>query len=145
MTTEFELSRFLPYLLNQAAEASGEEFQAHYRAKYGMLRTEWRVLFHIGCYGKMSAKDICNRASIHKTKVSRAVSALEAKRFVLRSENETDRRFEYLDLTKTGTGVFKELQAAAETYETKLTENFTHKELESLRINLERLSKGKRL
>jgi DNA-binding MarR family transcriptional regulator len=78
----FSLPEFLPYLLNQAAEAVGKDFQSYYRDKYGMLRTEWRVLFHLGCYGDMTAKRICELASVHKTKVSRAVSALEAKRYV---------------------------------------------------------------
>jgi ATP-dependent Lon protease len=41
-----------------------------------MLRTEWRVLFHLGIYGEMTATDIVNRARIHKTKVSRAVQKL---------------------------------------------------------------------
>ncbi len=81
---DFNLPHFLPYLLNQAAEAASAGFQAHYRGKYGMLRTEWRVLFHLGCYGRMSAKQICSKAKIHKTKVSRAVRELEAKRLLFR-------------------------------------------------------------
>ena len=38
----FELTHFLPYLLNQAAEASSLAFQRTYKDRYGMLRTEWR-------------------------------------------------------------------------------------------------------
>ena len=38
-----ELTHFLPYLLNQAAEASSLAFQRTYKDRYGMLRTEWRV------------------------------------------------------------------------------------------------------
>ena len=44
----FELSAFTPYLLNQAAEAQSDVFSRNYRDLYGMLRTEWRVLFHLG-------------------------------------------------------------------------------------------------
>jgi hypothetical protein len=57
-----------------------------YKDRYGMLRTEWRVLFHLGRYGAMSAREISRRAGIHKTKVSRAVAALERKRFLERRE-----------------------------------------------------------
>ena len=42
----FDLQLFLPYLLNQAAEESSLSFQRVYKDRYGMLRTEWRVLFH---------------------------------------------------------------------------------------------------
>ena len=45
---EFNLHDFLPYLLNQAAEESSLAFQQIYKGRYGMLRTEWRVLFHLG-------------------------------------------------------------------------------------------------
>jgi hypothetical protein len=42
---DFDLQLFLPYLLNQAAEDSSLSFQRVYKDRYGMLRTEWRVLF----------------------------------------------------------------------------------------------------
>ena len=35
----FDLWQFLPYLLNQAAEASSLEFQQVYKERYGLLRT----------------------------------------------------------------------------------------------------------
>ena len=68
---DFALQDFLPYLLNRAAEESSLGFQKHYKNRYGMLRTEWRVLFHLGNYGEMTAKEIGSRAKIHKTKISR--------------------------------------------------------------------------
>ncbi len=90
--TVFEIQDFLPYLLAQAADALSIEFQHYYKSRYGMLRTEWRVLFRLGSYGDMTARDICIRARIHKTKVSRAVAALERMRFLSREELPTDRR-----------------------------------------------------
>ena len=35
--SDFDLQDFLPYLLNQAAEASSLEFQQLYKDRYGML------------------------------------------------------------------------------------------------------------
>ncbi|MEP4555719.1 MarR family transcriptional regulator, partial [Tateyamaria sp.] len=70
--SDFDISHFMPYLLNQAADASSVEFQRFYKERYGMLRTEWRVLFHLGRYGQLTAGEICERAHIHKTKISRA-------------------------------------------------------------------------
>ncbi|MEL6809365.1 MAG: helix-turn-helix domain-containing protein, partial [Pseudomonadota bacterium] len=68
---DFDVRMFLPYLLNQAAEAASLEFQNVYKDRYGMLRNEWRVLFHLGIYGRMTASDIGARAQMHKTKISR--------------------------------------------------------------------------
>lgn len=126
--SDFDLRDFLPYLLNQAAEESSLVFQAYYRSHYGMLRTEWRTLFHLGRYGDMTAKDICERARLHKTKVSRAVAALERKRYLVRKEIESDRRHEMLSLTGTGQRVFKDLYEAAARYEAQLMSAFTEEE-----------------
>lgn len=136
----FHLPHFLPYLLNQAAEAAGQDFQAYYRARYGMLRTEWRVLFHLGCYGPLPAKRICEMASIHKTKVSRAVAALEGKRYLSRSQVEADRRIEVLSLTAAGRNVFDDLSGAAARFEAELVNDLTAEELRILRRGLLKLS-----
>src|SRR6056297_494440 len=77
---EFELTEFTPYLLNAAAEAQSLRFSRVYKDRYGMLRTEWRVLFHLGRHGAMSAREISQRASTHKPKVSRMLALGEISR-----------------------------------------------------------------
>ena len=136
---EFDLGRFLPYVLSQAAEATSMGFQKFYRQRYGMLRTEWRVLFHLGRYGEMTAKEICERASLHKTKVSRAVHALEAKRFLSRMPQKQDRRLETLSLTRQGVAVYDDLYETARSYDAALARHFTEQERAVLRHCLEKL------
>ena len=116
----FDLRDFMPYLLNQAADATSRDFETHYKEKYGMLRTEWRVVFHLGRYGELTAKDICDHARIHKTKVSRAVRALEEKRFLRRKERAEDRRHEALILTAQGKSVYDDLYRAAQEFDDAL-------------------------
>jgi DNA-binding MarR family transcriptional regulator len=138
---DFDLSRFLPYALNQAAEATSIGFQNQYRQRYSMLRTEWRVLFHLGRYGDMTAKEICERASMHKTKVSRAVRALEQKRYLLREPQEHDRRHETLSLTRQGQAVYKDLYKSAKVYDAELSAHFTSEERDILNRCLEKIAK----
>ena len=45
---DFQLDDFLPYLLTNAAEATGRAFSAHYRDAYGMSRAQWRIMAHLG-------------------------------------------------------------------------------------------------
>ncbi|MEL6170307.1 MAG: MarR family transcriptional regulator [Pseudomonadota bacterium] len=116
----FALEQFLPYLLNLAAEECGRGFQAVYKSRYGMLRTEWRVLFHLGLHGEMTARDISMRARTHKTKISRAVAALELKRFLKRDRSTRDRRHEVLRLTSAGEAAFDDLSATASAFDAKL-------------------------
>ena len=136
----FDLQNFLPYLLNQAAEASSLGFQRYYRDTYGMLRTEWRVIFHLGRYGTMTAKEICKRARIHKTKVSRAVAALESKRFLSRAVLPNDRRHEELTLTRTGEVAYVDLSREAARFDAELVRTISEADQEILRQCLRRIS-----
>lgn len=137
---DFDLQNFLPYLLNRAAEESSLEFQQVYKNKYGMLRTEWRVLFHLGAFGEMTASTIVTRARIHKTKISRAVQKLVEKRFVARERSEDDRRHEFLCLTPLGLAAYRDLRDVAEEYDHTLAAKFTTGEIALLRGMLRRLA-----
>lgn len=137
---DFELQSFLPYLLNQAAEESSLAFQQVYKNKYGMLRSEWRVLFHLGAFGRLTATDVVMRARIHKTKISRAVSKLVEKRFVTRERSEDDRRQEFLTLTTAGELAYRDLRQVAEAYDKEVSKKFTDGEVRLLRMMLKRLA-----
>ncbi|GGH36976.1 transcriptional regulator, MarR family [Cribrihabitans marinus] len=142
MTEEdsFDLRDFLPFLLNQAAEESSLEFQQVYKDRFGMLRTEWRVLFHLGMYGELTAKEIGERAKIHKTKISRAVAKLAQRRYLTRTRDANDRRSERLALTTAGRAVYRELRGVAQTYDARLAAQFTTGEAALLRMMLRRLA-----
>lgn len=118
--TAFQLERFLPYLLNQAAEATSRGFHAAYRDKYGLTRTQWRVLANLGQFGAMTARDICALSHIEKTKVSRAISALEVSEILTRTTSKQDRRVEILALTAKGAAVFADLGQLALAYDASL-------------------------
>ena len=116
----FDLESFLPYLLNQAAEATSRAFQAVYRDRYGMTRTQWRVLAHLGQFGAMTARDICARSHIEKTKVSRAVAALEGDGMLARAPSPGDGRAEILSLTARGRAAYAELGNLAQAHDRTL-------------------------
>lgn len=136
----FDLQFFLPYLLNQAAEEASLAFQQVYKSKYGMLRAEWRVLFHLGIYGELTATDIGTRARMHKTKISRAVQKLEERRFIKRVRDASDRRAERLSLTAAGIAAYDDLREVAATYDAKLTAGFAPQDVVRLREMLITLS-----
>lgn len=117
---DFDLEHFLPYLLNQAAEATSHGFHTTYRDRYGMTRTQWRVLANLGKFGAMTARDICAISHVEKTKVSRAVSALEQAGHLTRTPSATDRRAEILSLTDQGRTVFQDLGQLATQYNATL-------------------------
>jgi DNA-binding MarR family transcriptional regulator len=116
----FDLQEFLPYLLNQAAEAASRGFQDIYRDTYSMTRTQWRVMANLGKFGAMTARDICTISHIEKTKVSRAVAHLEREGLLARSPSEKDRRAEILSLTEKGQTAFADLGQRALDYDRAL-------------------------
>lgn len=136
---DFDVSQFLPYLLNQTAEQTSRAFQEVYRARYGMQRTEWRVLFHLGQYGAMTAAGISRRAMIDKVKISRAVRALSDKDFLRRDRDARDGRAEILHLTPSGQAAFEDLRKEAESYECGLEEKLSAKDMAALKTALARL------
>ncbi len=137
---QFDLQDFLPYLLNQAAEESSLGFQQVYKGRYGMLRTEWRVLFHLGIYGQMTAREIGRRSKMHKTKISRAVAKLSERRYLTRTRDEADRRLEYLELTTAGMRAYRDLREVALEYNAGLLEQFSEEEAKVLRRLLRKLA-----
>lgn len=137
----FDLELFLPYLLNQASEVSSLSFQSYYKDRYGMLRTEWRVLFHLGLYGSMTASEIGTRARMHKTKISRAVHRLNKRRFVNRTRDDDDRRLEHLALTAQGQAAYAHLRDVAKAYDARLTAQLSDEEAAVLRTALVKLGR----
>ncbi|MFX7763927.1 MarR family transcriptional regulator, partial [Acinetobacter baumannii] len=90
------LERFLPYRLSRITSAVSLEFRTVYGAHHDLTVPEWRVLATLGQFEAMGAKAIGVHSSMHKTKVSRAVRALDERRWLKRHESDTDRREEIL-------------------------------------------------
>lgn len=138
----FDLDQFLPYLLNQAAEATSAAFQVHYRAEYGMTRTQWRVMANLGKHGAMTAVEICRTTYIDKTKVSRAVLALETAGLLLRGAVARDRRQESLTLTKAGQDAFAVLGQRALAFDKALQDRLGAEQAKVLADVLRGLADG---
>jgi DNA-binding MarR family transcriptional regulator len=138
----FDLDAFLPYLLNQAAEVTSQNFQAVYKIEFGMTRTQWRVMANLGKHGTMTASEICRLTFIEKTKMSRAVLALEENGFLSRSSTVGDRRSEKLSLTPSGKAAFSVLGQKAAAFDLDLRKRLGRQGAEKLESVLRILMNG---
>lgn len=138
--TDFDLLRFLPYLLLQAAEQTGEAFAARYRSSHNISRTQWRIISHLGAAGEMTASQICQQARLHKTEVSRAVGRLEGRGWLDRRKDSGDRRAALLRLTASGAAVYLDLTRAATGFQAELAARTGPELLEELIEPLKRLA-----
>ena len=118
--TDFSLDDFLPYQLAVIAEAVSREFSADYRDRFGLSRADWRVIVHVWAAGPVSVREVHARVDMHKSKVSRAASRLEAAGLIRKAQNSDDRRLLRLTLTGKGREMMDALLPLASAYEEKL-------------------------
>jgi DNA-binding MarR family transcriptional regulator len=137
-----KLSQFLPYQLNHLAETVSRSFSKIYADQYGIGIPEWRVIATLGEYQSMTARDISKATSMHKTKVSRAVAALEKRDFIERDVNPEDQREQSLKLSATGAQMYEELVPQALAYSEKLQDALTAEQKTILSEIFERLHKA---
>jgi DNA-binding MarR family transcriptional regulator len=137
-----KLSQFLPYQLNHLAETVSRSFSKIYADKYGIGIPEWRVIATLGEYQSMTARDISKATSMHKTKVSRAVAALEKRDFIERDVNPEDQREQSLKLSTNGSQMYEELVPQALAYSEKLQNALTADQKVILADMFERLHKA---
>lgn len=116
------LEGFLPYRLARAAEIISRQFATLYRERHGLTRPEWRTLATIGQFNRITATEIGAHSSMHKTKVSRAIRALEERKWITRQVDQTDRRVEHIELTREGRTHYRDLVTLAHSYEARLVE-----------------------
>ncbi|MEZ5811754.1 MAG: MarR family transcriptional regulator [Rhizobiaceae bacterium] len=132
-----QLEAFTPYRLLRAAEEVSRRFARHYKDRHGMTRPEWRTLATIGQFDTITAKQIGSHSSMHKTKISRAVRALEQRRWLERSTDEHDRRIEHLRLTRAGRRAYEELVEIARGFERDLVGRVGSEGFGNLRLGLD--------
>jgi DNA-binding MarR family transcriptional regulator len=114
------LEAFLPYRLMVAAEKISLGFSKIYKEKYDLSRPEWRVLATLAQFKRATATEVGAHSSMHKTKVSRAVFVLEKRKWLVRKTDESDRRVEWLELTREGKAKFLVLAKLAREYESQV-------------------------
>lgn len=130
------LDEFLPFRLARAAEQVSRRFAALYRDRHGLTRPEWRTLANIGQHGRLTATQIGAHASMHKTKVSRAIASLEKRKWLERTTDERDRRIEHIELTREGRRHYLDLAGLARDYEARLRDELGPEGAEALNRGL---------
>ena len=134
-----DLDRFLPYRLDILAEGVSRALSRIYKDRYGLGVPEWRVLAHLGQYAPITAKTIGAHSRMHKTKISRAVAALEQLGFLARNGRSEDRREELLSLTAKGRAAYDDLAPKAADFARHLLDDLSAVERRALESAIDRL------
>ena len=81
------LSLFVPYRMVNLATNISNALSKIYRTEFDVSNAEWRILARLAEHEKLIAKDVGKVTFMDKSKVSRAVSALEDKGLLLREKD----------------------------------------------------------
>lgn len=118
----FDLDSFLPYQLVVVAARISRDFAELYQQKHDISVAEWRVLAHLSRSGHVSVREIHQRVDMDKSKVSRAVTRLEAAKHVFKRTHPTDRRLLELELTESGRAIVADIAPLAQEFEAQLAQ-----------------------
>jgi DNA-binding MarR family transcriptional regulator len=139
------LEDFLPYRLNVLASLTSNALAQIYAERFGLSIPAWRVIVTLGQYEVRTARDIAAHGVMHKSTISRAVSALEQRGLILRRPNQDDRREELLALTPAGRGIYEALAPQALAFEDRLVAVLTPDEQETFAVLVDKLSRHARM
>lgn len=135
----FNLDKFLPYRLSQLTNQMSRDLAALYEEKFGINRTQWRVMSVLLSSGEQTAQSIAHKTVMDKSVISRAVKGLIAKEYVRRGVSQTDGRTAPLKLTAWGQRIANEIAYLVTEEERKYKSRLTRQEQEQLEHILSRL------
>jgi DNA-binding MarR family transcriptional regulator len=126
---DHDLDHSVGYLLNRAARIIAARFSDDLKS-YDINLQEWRVLAALRHDDHQTLSDLASHTGSELSYLSRAVSALESKGYVRRSESSSDRRNIHLSLTAAGTAIVSELSPRAWQIERRSVKGVSARELE---------------
>jgi DNA-binding MarR family transcriptional regulator len=141
---KFELSDYLPYLLNRAGARIAQSFEAMTRERHGITLPMWRVLAVLRVTDGLRVGQLAERTTIEVSTLSRLLGAMEKlglverRRPPMRSESE-DARTVTIHVTPEGRAMTARIIPEAERYQTIALDGFAPEEARVLKAMLLRL------
>lgn len=133
------LERYLPYRLSILSNKVSGIIAEHYKNKFALSVTEWRIMAVLGEYPDISADEVSSKTRIEKSLISRAVSRLLQRHLIIRDVDSSDRRRSQLALTETGLAVYDDIVPLSYEYEQLLQQCFSEEERKEFSRLIDRL------
>ena len=135
------LKQFVPYRMVHLSSNISLALSKIYKQEFDISIAQWRVLAQLAERQKLYSKDIGEITSMDKSKVSRAVKALESKGHLLRKTDKQDNRAAYLSLTAKGLTLYQKIVPKALQWERQLISVLDTSEQTALMKILDKLDK----
>jgi DNA-binding MarR family transcriptional regulator len=135
----FDLSDYLPYLVNRVGSALVQRFTQEALARHDLTIAMWRVLVALAHAGAQRQIDIAGLTSIEVSTLSRLVTRLIQRGFVTRLRSKSSNREVNVGLTAKGARLVAELIPIAQRLERTALAGVPTPELEAAKRGLRRM------
>jgi DNA-binding MarR family transcriptional regulator len=135
------LDERVSYRLSVIAKRLEQTLSALHAKKLGISVNNWKIMRVIGFFGPLSATELGNRTSLDPDKITRAVDVLVQRGYVIRKDDEADRRRVVLTLSAKGRRMHDKIEMVASTMEAEFLSVLTAVESSVLRSALTKLER----
>jgi len=139
MSTSLRLQDFLPYRCTSLAQRISLSLSRIYTERFGISVADWRILVTLAEHGELTARDLTERTSMDKVRVSRALASMEERSLVLRRPCPQDSRASQVRLTAAGKSLYRRVVPEALAWEQGLVSALTPREQSSLYALIDKL------
>lgn len=140
---EFQLSSFFPYQTRIFYKHVSESVARIYEEEYGMKPYEWRTLAILGMSNTYTPAELVALSSMDKVTVSRAISSLTKRGWLLSRSNEIDGRSRILRTSAKGQKVFARLMPMMRNVEQSILSALDQGEVTELRRLMQKIVDGR--
>jgi DNA-binding MarR family transcriptional regulator len=134
----FDLTTYLPYLLNRAGFAASAAF-ADALAEVELTVPGWRVLAVLLHVERARVGELAEQTSIEFSTLSRLIDALQRRGLVARKPAKDDARVVHVTLTARGRAIARQLLPEAVALEERMSAGMSAAEVRDLRRLLDKL------
>jgi DNA-binding MarR family transcriptional regulator len=133
------LDERVSYRFSVIAKRLDQSLAAMHSKKLGISVNNWKILGVIACFGPLSATELGARTGLDPDKITRAVDTLVQRSYVIRRDDEADRRRVVLTLSAKGRRVHDKIEMVASAMEAEFLSVLTAEESRALQSSLTKL------
>jgi DNA-binding MarR family transcriptional regulator len=127
------------YRFSVIAKRLEQTLSAMHAKKLGISISNWKTMRAIGLFGPLSATELGGRTSLDPDKITRSVDGLVERGYVIRKDDEADRRRVVLTLSAKGRRVHDKIEMIAGAMEAEFLSVLNAEENKALRSALTKL------
>ncbi|MEZ5846068.1 MAG: MarR family winged helix-turn-helix transcriptional regulator [Geminicoccaceae bacterium] len=134
------LEDFFPYHTRLFYRQVSSAVTRVYETRYGLKPYEWRTMVILGPEGEFTANEIVTRSSMDKVSVSRAITSLRRRKWILTKANKNDGRSRLIRLSSAGKAAYDDLVPLMLEVEERLLAVYSKEEVAELRRLMAKLA-----